>query len=379
MSKLRFSALICGKHLKFGFSTTKFPTTMNGIPLILICALFFAKNGLAQQRVNMEDVRLIQQDSLQQVDVFVGGKLFTTYIYRTGSMKKPVLFPINSADGQTITRGYPLATRPGERIDHPHHYGLWFNHGVVNGVDFWNNSDAIPESKRNRFYGSIFHQRIDRMADGDPGVLAVDKTWVMPDGSVVLDEKTEYRFRGGAGYRQIDHTTMLTAREKPVEFTDSKEGMFALRVARQLELPDDEAVFLTDSSLQISAEKIADPACCTGNYLNSEGLVGNDVWGKRARWVKLAGQLDGTPVALVIFDFPTNPNYPPHWMARGYGLFGVNPFGTKIYDPEAEALNFSLAPGASVQFRHRVLIFSGKDPDRETIETAYQEFCQEKN
>lgn len=110
MSKLRFFALICGKHLKFGFSTTKFPTTMNGIPLILICALFFAKNGLAQQRVNMEDVRLIQQDSLQQVDVFVGRKLFTTYIYRTGSMKTGVVpdkFSGRANHHSRLPPGYP--------------------------------------------------------------------------------------------------------------------------------------------------------------------------------------------------------------------------------------------------------------------------------
>ena len=31
---------------------------------------------------------------------------------------------------------FPLYLRPGERIDHPHHVGLWFNYGDVNGLDF---------------------------------------------------------------------------------------------------------------------------------------------------------------------------------------------------------------------------------------------------
>ena len=45
-----------------------------------------------------------------------------------------------------VTRGFPLEPRPGERVDHPHHVGLWFNHGDVNGVDFWNNSESLrPE------------------------------------------------------------------------------------------------------------------------------------------------------------------------------------------------------------------------------------------
>ncbi len=38
--------------------------------------------------------------------------------------------PIIDADGVTITRGWPLEPRPGERTDHPHHDGLWFNYAT---------------------------------------------------------------------------------------------------------------------------------------------------------------------------------------------------------------------------------------------------------
>jgi hypothetical protein len=50
------------------------------------------------------------------------------------------LYPLIADGGITVTRGYPLEPRPGERVDHPHHAGLWFNYGEVNGFDFWNNS-----------------------------------------------------------------------------------------------------------------------------------------------------------------------------------------------------------------------------------------------
>lgn len=40
------------------------------------------------------------------------------------------------ASGKVITRGYPMNPRPFERMDHPHHVGLWFNFGDVNGLDF---------------------------------------------------------------------------------------------------------------------------------------------------------------------------------------------------------------------------------------------------
>ena len=330
--------------------------------------------GAAKKKVR-EVVYFVPNDTAQQIDVFVGGAFFTSYIYRQGTLKKPVLFPLMAASGIEVTRGYPLATRPGERIDHPHHYGLWFNHGDVNGVDFWNNSDAITEEKK-QHYGTILHTKVSEIQAGEAGRLNVEKDWVMPDGQVILKEKTAYTFSGGEHYRQIDHHTALSATKQTVLFKDSKEGMFALRVARQLELPSDEPVLLTDESLQPTAEKIVSQEGVTGQYLNSEGVKGYEVWGRRARWVKLSGEMQGDSIAIVIMDAPGNHNHPPHWMARGYGLFGVNPFGSKIYTEGKEELNFELQPGESVEFRHRVVIFDGRDPSLEEVEGAYREFVE---
>jgi hypothetical protein len=35
-----------------------------------------------------------------------------------------------------ITRGYPFIKKAGERVDHPHHVGMWLNYESVNGFDF---------------------------------------------------------------------------------------------------------------------------------------------------------------------------------------------------------------------------------------------------
>ena len=43
--------------------------------------------------------------------------------------------------------------------------------------------------------------------------------------------------------------------------------------------------------------------------------------------------VDGKPVAILIFDHPSSYNHPPRWHARGYGLFAVNPFGLKDFEP----------------------------------------------
>ena len=98
------------------------------------------------------------KEAERRVDVTVDGQPFTAYVWPT-SLKKPVLYPIRTAKGTLVTRGFPLEPRPGERVDHPHHVGLWFNYGDVNGIDFWNNSDAIPAEQRPKM-GTIVHQAI---------------------------------------------------------------------------------------------------------------------------------------------------------------------------------------------------------------------------
>src|SRR4030042_5994740 len=85
--------------------------------------------------------------------------------------------------GTEVTRGYPLNPRPGERVDHPHQIGLCFNYGNVNGFDFWNNSTAIPEERREK-YGTIKHLSIDKIKGGSSGngLLVSSESWIDPSG-----------------------------------------------------------------------------------------------------------------------------------------------------------------------------------------------------
>src|SRR2546430_164772 len=87
-------------------------------------------------------VTVTPNEAARRVDVSIGGQPFTSYIW-PDRLKKPVLYPLRSATGTLVTRGWPFDPRPGERVDHPHHVGLWFDYGDVNGIDFWNNSDAL--------------------------------------------------------------------------------------------------------------------------------------------------------------------------------------------------------------------------------------------
>ena len=268
-----------------------------------------------------------------------------------------------------------MTRAPVERTDHPHHIGLWLNYGDVNGLDFWNNSDAIPEERKSEM-GIIRNEKIIGMkSDGDKAELTVAADWLDPDGSVLLKEKTTYTFTATDNSRIIDRQTTLTALDKPVLFKDNKEGMLGMRMARQLELPGNKPVVLSDSHGKKTKVARMDNTGVTGNYLNSEGVTGGDVWGKRAKWCALSGNVEGKDVTVVIMDDPDNVGYPTYWHARGYGLFAANPLGQKIFSDGEKELNFELKPHESVTFRYRIEILNGK-PDKQQLDAEYNKFVK---
>jgi len=318
-------------------------------------------------------VQVAVDESGRRVDVTIDGKPFTSYIWPT-TLKKPTLYPLRSAKGTVVTRGFPLEPRKGERVDHPHHVGLWLNHGDVNGLDFWNNSDAIPAEQAPKM-GTILHRRIVEAKSGaDQGELTVEMDWVGPDKKPLLREQTRFVFRGNADSRTIDRITTLTAVDQTVTFHDIKEGFFGMRVARGLEQPADKPEVFTDASGKATAVPVLDNTGVTGQYVSSEGLKGDAVWGTRGKWTMLRGAVDAEPVTIAILDNPSNPGFPTYWHARGYGLFAANPLGVKDFTNGKEQLNLTLEPGKSVTFKYRVLILGGAATPA-AIEEQYKAFA----
>ena len=320
-------------------------------------------------------VQLVAYETARRVDVLIDGQLFTSYIW-PDSIKKPVLYPLRTAKGAIVTRGFPLDPRPGERVDHPHQVGLWFNYGDVNGLDFWNNSDAIKPEERARF-GSIRHAKIKRMKNGErEGDLEVETEWLAPDGTPLLREETLFVFRSGPARRTIDRITRLTALDRRVVFNDNKEGVLGIRVARQLEQPADKAEVFTDAAGKPTPAPKLDNTGVTGRYRSSEGKTGDDVWGTRGRWAMLTGRIGEEDVTLAIFDHPKNPGHPTYWHARGYGLFAANPLGQKVFSNGKLSLSFTLEPGQSTRFIYRILILSGQTTPEE-VESDYHGFVDQ--
>jgi hypothetical protein len=302
-------------------------------------------------------VNVTVDQAARRVDVAIGGRPFTSYIW-TDTVKKPVLYPIRDAHGTLVTRGWPLDPRPSERVDHPHHVGLWLNYENVNGIDFWNNSDAIKPEDAPKM-GTILHRRIVGTKSGARGELVTESDWVLHDGTTLLHERTAFVFSGDASSRTIDRTTTLTALDRRVTFDDAKDGMLGLRVARQLEMPATKAETFTDISGRKTAVPQLDNTGITGDYVTSDGKRGNDAWGTRGRWCLLTGRIGADTITIAILDHPSNPGYPTYWHARDYGLFAANPLGQKVFSNGKETLGFALEPKQAVTFRYRILVVDG--------------------
>jgi hypothetical protein len=336
----------------------------------------FANNSEPNSPMQNDDrIKLVRNDAEKKVDVYIDGEHFTSYMYPS-TIDKPVLYPIKTSKGTFITRGYPIANRPGERVDHPHHIGLWLNYGDVNGLDFWNNSDAIPADRKSK-YGSIIHKEIKQTKSGkNEGILEVSMDWVDHQGNVLLKENTTFIFSGKGDKRAVDRITTLTAQGKDVSFTDNKEGMLGLRMARELEHPSDKPEKFTDAQGNPTDVPSMNNQGVTGMYRSSEGIEGDDVWGTRGKWMNLSGTIEGENISVAILDHPKNVGYPTYWHARGYGLYAANPLGQKAMSGGKDELNHRLKSGESMTFKHRIIVYSGKKAGDKDLEKDFKSFSK---
>ena len=315
----------------------------------------------------------VNRETEKEVNVTIDGKLFTSYCWYDGVFK-PVLYPVLTSAGTYITRGFPLKPRAGERNDHLHQIGIWLNYGNVNGYDFWGNGSTGRKDPKG---GVVKHLAFEKLSGGTgEGVLVTRESWLDPSGKELLAEKTEYHFIATGSIRIIDRITTLTATGNTVTMKDTKEGMFGIRVARQLELPSKEDVALIDAQGNPAKVKASSNEGVTGNYLSSEGVTGEAVWGTRARWMNLYGSIGDEKISLVVCDHPKNQSYPTYWHARGYGLFSANPLGVKDFTNGKEVLNFSIPAGKSTTFRYRVIINSGSHLTNAEINVYADEFAR---
>ncbi len=280
-----------------------------------------------------------------RIDVVIDGKPFTT-LYAGGDAPKPYLHPLRAVDGKIVTRRFPMEKVAGESNDHPHHRGLWFSHGEVNGINFWE-SEASYLPKRTNM-GRITPEKPAKVSSGkDKGTIDSVFAWKDSSGKTLLTETRKMTFYDKPEERVIDFDIVLKAMEK-VTFADTKEGTFAIRLADSM------------------SEKRG------GQMKNAAGATGmKAVWGKPSPWVEYTGDVEGEKLTVAILDHPGNPKHPTFWHSRDYGLFAANPFGEHdFFDDKKRDGSITVEPGKEIRFRYRVIIAS-PDLDMAKAYAAY--------
>jgi len=261
------------------------------------------------------------------VTIAIGEQLFTRYWFE--GAPKPYCYPLIGPTGAPVTRGYPMEEIPGESRDHHHHRSLWFTFGEVNGHDFWAESDTT---------GREVHRTFQALASGPAcGVVRAVNDWIASDGTKICEDVRQLQVYNMPDVRLLDFAVTIRATDGPVEFGDTKEGMFGIRVA---------------STMRLNGGQ--------GTITNAAGQRDGETWGKQAAWCDYSGPVDGEMVGIAILDHPDNFRYPTYWHVRDYGLFAANPFGLRHFiGDKTGAGRHTVAAGEELTFRYRVLIHRG--------------------
>ena len=264
--------------------------------------------------------------------VEIDGKPYTTF-YLAPDGNKPYFYPLSTASGVVVTRHFPMENVPGETHDHPHHRGLFFSHGDINGVNFWATEPGSKETNK----GRMVVRKIVKTEGGEKsGTIRVVFEGQDPHGKGLMTETRTITFNSDPRLRVIDYEIEVDPLVK-LTFTDTKEGTFGIRLATSM--TEDKG----------------------GRMVNAEGKeTEKNVWGKRSPWVDYDGPVSGRTVGVAIFDNSNNPRHPSYWHSRAYGLHAANPFGVHDFTGDkTKDGSMTIEPGKPVRFRYRVVIHDG--------------------
>ncbi|MGL6195133.1 MAG: PmoA family protein [Thermoguttaceae bacterium] len=295
-------------------------------------------------------------------EVKIDGKLFTGYV--TDQDGQPIIWPIIGPTGKKMTRSYPMISEgePGEQKDHEHHRSLWFTHGEVSGNNFWLVTKDL--SKR----CAIVHKKFNKLeSDGKKAVIETENYWTLPNGTELCKDDRTFTFfekevessngNGKQTLRIIDCDIILTSLVDDLLFGDTKEGLFAVRVA---------------SSMDVDAKDRKDKV--GGKIVNAEGKVNTDAWAQRSAWCDYSGPIESETVGITILNHPDSFRFPTYWHVRNYGLFAANPFGEHDFKGTAEKTgDYILKKGESIKFRYRVILHTDS-ADSFNIEKEFNEY-----
>lgn len=275
--------------------------------------------------------QIVQMAALDgKILITYGGKPFATYnLNKDGKLPKPFMSPVRGPDGTVMTRKIFFDRKGG---DHPHHKGIWVAVDEVNGVDFWAEKGKIVTRS-----AKIVETK------GSAPKLHVVNEWRNASGETQVVEDTTITVYPN---RVISYDITFKAEKKPVEFHDTKEGLFGFR--------------MVDSMREREG----------GTVIGSNGKKGSKgLWGKAVDWIDYYGPINGKTYGVAIFDHPKNFRK-SRYHVRNYGLFSINPWGEKAY-ARNPVKPTRLEKGEKLRLRYAMHIHAGTTKEA-NVEEAYE-------
>ena len=298
-------------------------------PLSVGAVALLATTGFSQDSKSTK-VRVEPVKDPAGWNVFVGEDLFAGY--RSDVAGTPVIYPLHLANDVALTRNFPMKEASvTEKPDHDHHRSMWLTHGDVNGTDFW--LDGEKAGKIVQTGGEA-----EASEDGKSGVIVTSNDWIDTKGEKVLSDTRRYEFFVDKDRRIIDCDFLLKASYGDVNFGDTKEGTFGVRVA---------------GTMKVDAKK-------GGLITNAEGLNNKAAWGKKSTWVDYSGPVGENTAGVTIHAHPSGFGYPCRWHVRTYGLFAANPFGVYHFDGGDKTNGIVLKKGTKMRLNYRVVLHPGE-------------------
>jgi hypothetical protein len=282
------------------------------------------------------------------------GKLVTHYLVKSGN--KPILWPIVGPTGKEMTRAYPMRKEAGIAegkypYDHVHQRSCWFTHGSVNGVSFW--EEVNPKHRP----GEQAHKAFKEMSGGEQAKIVSQTEWKNVDENrTELEDERTIVFHDEGDARVMDFTVVLKATQGDVQFGETKEGSFGLRVPTSMDVDMKQG----------------------GQIVNSQGETDANAWGKASPWVDYHGPVDGEKLGIAVLNHPSSFRYPTRWHVRTYGLYAANPWGTKDFTGGKESGGeYKLPKGESLTLRYRVIFHKGDEKEAK-IAARFEQFAAER-
>ena len=327
----------------------------------------------------------VSKDEHGGFSVTVGGQPFATYVVHEAN--KPFFWPLFGPTGKLMTRSYPVREVAGEKQDHPHHRGLTFGHDAA-GLDGWTvakkgdeegqienakgGGDTWTEQKsyesalknpKSEFGGKLKLAGLARIVhkeykDWKSSNEVVEMTEVCEhfdvSGKRFMTEERHFVFRATDQWRSIDFDQDIIASDGPVRFEDRKDSGLSIRVP---------------SSMAVDAKQ-------GGRIVSSEGLSDDKAWGKPAKWCDYHGPVGDEQLGVAMLSHPSTFKFPDRWHVRTYGLFAVNPFGTKSLDKDTPETPTLIPAGERLRLRHRFVFHKG-DEKQAGIAALYDAYASE--